>query len=73
MSHSKYAVPVYLGILVVLLILWLLLPVTFVTLLVVKSRLERREVEWLEEGLLLPREEIRMDYYTFFRGWGRGG
>jgi hypothetical protein len=73
MSHPEYAVPVYMGTLVVLLILWLLLPITFVALLVIKSRLERREVEWLEEGSLLPREEIRMDYYTFFRGWGRGG
>jgi hypothetical protein len=67
MGHPEYAVPVYLGILTVLLVLWLLLPVVFIMLLVVKGRLERREVDWLEEGLLVPGDEMQMNYETFLR------
>lgn len=67
MGHSEYAVPVYLCILAVLLVLWLLLPVVFIMLLVVKSRLERREVDWLEEGYLVPGDEMQMNYETFLR------
>jgi hypothetical protein len=68
MSHPEYAVPVYLGILAVELMLWLFLPIVFVTLLVFKCRMENREVEWLEEGLLLPVEETPTDYQTTVRG-----
>ncbi|KAK2484003.1 hypothetical protein H9L39_05795 [Fusarium oxysporum f. sp. albedinis] len=67
MGHPEYAVPVYLCILAVLLVLWLLLPVVFIMLLVVKSRLERREVDWLEEGYLVPEDEMQMNYETFLR------
>lgn len=67
MGHPEYAVPVYLCILAVLLVLWLLLPVVFIMLLVVKSRLERREVDWLEEGYLVPGDEMQMNYETFLR------
>ncbi|KAG8354586.1 hypothetical protein FVEN_g12895 [Fusarium venenatum] len=68
MSHPEYAVPVYPGILAVELMLWLFLPIVFVTLLVFKCRMENREVEWLEEGLLLPVEETPMNYQTTIRG-----
>lgn len=68
MSPSDYAVPVYLCILAVELTLWLLLPIIFITVLVVKCRLENREVEWLEEGLLVQREEIPLNYQTLIRG-----
>jgi hypothetical protein len=67
MGHPEYAVPVYLCILAVLLVLWLLFPVVFIMLLVVKSRLERREVDWLEEGYLVPEDEMQMNYETFLR------
>lgn len=67
MGHPEYAVPVYLCILAVLLVLWLLLPVVFIMLLVMKSRLERREVDWLEEGYLVPGDEMQMNYETFLR------
>jgi len=67
MSHPEYAVPVYLGILAVELVLWLFLPIIFVTLLVLKCRMETREVEWLEEGWLLPVEETPTNYQTMIR------
>lgn len=67
MGHPEYAVPVYLCILAVLLVLWLLLPVVFIMLLVVKSCLERREADWLEEGYLVPGDEMQMNYETFLR------
>lgn len=69
MGHPEYAVPVYLCILAVLLVLWLLVPVVFIILLVVKTRLERREIEWLEEGYLVSGngDEMQMNYETFLR------
>jgi hypothetical protein len=73
MSHPEYAVPVYLGILALELTLWLLIPIIFVALLVFKCRMENREVEWLEEGLLMQEEVNSVNYQTMIRGLRVGG
>lgn len=73
MGHPEYAIPVYLGILVIELALWLFLPVIFITLLVLRCRLQNREVEWLEEGLLLQGEEVPMNYQTLVQSLRAGG
>lgn len=70
MGHPEYAVPVYLGILLFLLLFWLTVPVLFLTLLWLKFRVEMRDCEWLEEETLLSEEdEVQREYHTFAQGW----